>query len=659
MKNFFLIIIFFSIQNYSQELLLHYTFDGNVNDVSGNNFNGNPSGVTYVNDRNGNANSAVSFDGINDFIDFPNVLKLKPTLPVSFSFWIKYESDNVQDRVVFNTSFKEDVNSGVYLTSQSSTGKLAVGYGDGSSSFTSSNRRGYLSNNVIKSNAWHQIHIVILSSNNIKVYLDCVETGGTYSGFGSKLSYSSNPGSLGRHDQNSSGIASYYFKGVLDDFKYYKGEIIPTVKNTTFINLPTKLCENSTFSLPTTSANGIVGTWSPAFNSTTLGIKNYTFKPNTGQCATSFNHSIEITNNLTPSFSNLPKELCENSTFSLPTTSANGIVGTWSPAFDSTTLGTKNYTFEPNTGQCANSFNHSIEVTVNRAPNFSDLPKELCENSTFSLPTTSTNGITGTWSPAFDSTTLGTKNYTFEPDTGQCANSFNHSIEVTVNRAPNFSDLPKELCENSNFSLPTTSTNGITGTWSPVFNNSLIGTTVYTFISDSGKCRNNFTHSIKIVKELKPNFASLPKEIFKGDVYVLPKVSDNGLSGNWFPKFNNNLIGTSKYIFTPNQSCGSIFVSNIKIIERIDLDIPSFFTPNGDNINDFWLIEGIDNYKDVKISIFNRYGKFLIKVNPLIGWDGSYMNKKMPSDDYWYLLEVLDLSNKALFIRGHFSLLRK
>ena len=104
-KLLFFLFIMICIQLSSQELLLHYNFDNNITDSSGNNYNGVPSGVTFVEDRNGNPNSAVSFDGINDFIDFPNLSELKPELPVSFSFWIKYESDFVTDRVVFNTSF--------------------------------------------------------------------------------------------------------------------------------------------------------------------------------------------------------------------------------------------------------------------------------------------------------------------------------------------------------------------------------------------------------------------------------------------------------------------------------------------------------------------------------------------------------------------------
>src|SRR5690606_2941820 len=111
MKTITLILLLVSIPCFSQieeNLLLHYKFDGNTIDESGNGFDGLASNVTYTADRFGNVNSAVYFNGANSFIDLPNLAALKPQLPVSFSFWIKYDSSDYQDRAVFNTSFEED-----------------------------------------------------------------------------------------------------------------------------------------------------------------------------------------------------------------------------------------------------------------------------------------------------------------------------------------------------------------------------------------------------------------------------------------------------------------------------------------------------------------------------------------------------------------------
>ncbi len=217
-----LLFILISIPSISQDgnLLLHYKFDGNALDETENNFDGFANNITYTADRFGNENSAAYFNGVNSFIDFPNLATLKPQLPVSFSFWIRYDGSSYQDRAVFNTSFEEDISSGVFFNAEAGTGKYGVSFGDGSLAYTPSTRRSFSSNNTIVNNEWHHITIVVVDALNMEIYLDCKEGGGTYSGSGGSLFYSSTSGSLGRHDRQL-GEPADYFKGALDDFKYW------------------------------------------------------------------------------------------------------------------------------------------------------------------------------------------------------------------------------------------------------------------------------------------------------------------------------------------------------------------------------------------------------------------------------------------------------
>lgn len=229
MKKIIIILgLFVTIQTFSQNindsLLIHYTLDGNINDYSGNGFDGISNGVTYTEDRFGNTNSACYFDGINDYIGLPNLSQLKPNLPVSFSFWIKYDGNSNEDRAVFNTSFEEDISAGVCFTSQNITGKYAVGYGDGSDFYSVSTRRTFVSNSIIETNSWHHITIMVNSALNMKIYVDCNESEGQYSGTGGNLKYSLSQGCIGRHDQNVI-IPAYYFKGSIYDFRYWNREL--------------------------------------------------------------------------------------------------------------------------------------------------------------------------------------------------------------------------------------------------------------------------------------------------------------------------------------------------------------------------------------------------------------------------------------------------
>jgi gliding motility-associated-like protein len=94
--------------------------------------------------------------------------------------------------------------------------------------------------------------------------------------------------------------------------------------------------------------------------------------------------------------------------------------------------------------------------------------------------------------------------------------------------------------------------------------------------------------------------------------------------------------------------------------EVMVIDYPYYFTPNADGYNDSWNVIGMDAQQDANIYIFDRYGKLLKNMIPTdLGWNGTYNGKKLPSSDYWFLIEY-DEPNDGLRkqFRGHFTLKR-
>ena len=81
------------------------------------------------------------------------------------------------------------------------------------------------------------------------------------------------------------------------------------------------------------------------------------------------------------------------------------------------------------TTTCSTTLSGSSTVTVNPnvTPTFTQVTS-ICSGDTFMLPTTSTNSITGTWTPAIDNTT--TTTYTFTPTSGQCASTATMTVTV-------------------------------------------------------------------------------------------------------------------------------------------------------------------------------------------------------------------------------------
>ncbi len=259
------------------------------------------------------------------------------------------------------------------------------------------------------------------------------------------------------------------------------------IVTTVFTAVPPQ-CAGASFTLPTTSNNGIVGTWSPAVNNTLT--TTYNFTPNAGQCGTTVLMTVTIIPNQTPTFTQIPG-ICTGGSFTLPTVSNNGVVGTWSPANNNTT--TTTYLFTPTAGQCATTATMTVGVSAPTVPSFTQIPA-ICVGGSFTLPTTSNNGITGSWSPAINNQ-IGTQ-YTFTPNPGQCAGPTTMTVSVTQLATPFFVQIAP-ICAGSTYTLPTTSTNSVTGTWSPAINANV--TTTYTFTPSSGQCANPATMTVNVI----------------------------------------------------------------------------------------------------------------------------------------------------------------
>ena len=93
-------------------------------------------------------------------------------------------------------------------------------------------------------------------------------------------------------------------------------------------------------------------------------------------------------------------------------------------------------------------------------------------------------------------------------------------------------------------------------------------------------------------------------------------------------------------------------------VEYFDIEVPNYFTPNGDGENEVWKPKYLDNNVNARIYIFDRYGRRLVVLESGQGWDGTYEKRPMPSGDYWYIIEINDqLYDKREFY-GNFTLFR-
>lgn len=134
--------------------------------------------------------------------------------------------------------------------------------------------------------------------------------------------------------------------------------------------------------------------------------------------------------------------------------------------------------------------------------------------------------------------------------------------------------------------------------------------------------------------------------------------------------------GSYTYYFEDNPSSeGSFFINHddtytIRVIdgkgcettldvpmEFIDIEIPNFFTPDGDGYKDTWVIGNSEGFPDMYIKIYDRYGRTIKEFIGKTEWDGSYKKTDLPTGDYWYILKLNGQNDTREFV-GHVTVYR-
>jgi hypothetical protein len=238
--------------------------------------------------------------------------------------------------------------------------------------------------------------------------------------------------------------------------------------------------------------------------------------------------------------------------------------------------------------------------------------------ATFSgLPT----GVSGNWS-ANVVTISGTPSvvgasqpYTITLTGGSGAVTTTGTLTVVSTISPSFTQVGP-VCSGASLSaLPTTSTNGITGTWSPVINNT--ATTNYTFTpSEEGQCTT--TASMTITVNTLPTAAitnNTATTVLTCSTAAISVTATGGVSYAW-----NNSLGTNAtanitaagtYTVTVTNANGCTDTQSITITENLSYtEIYVNKTATGNNNGTSWT----DAYTDLQDAIDNQCGGFDIWV---------------------------------------------
>lgn len=452
------------------------------------------------------------------------------------------------------------------------------------------------------------------------------------------------------------------------------------------------ICIGDTFSnLPSTSLEGISGTWSPNF--TNQATTTYNFTPDTGQCSQNSQMTVVVNNLTVPTFSQ-PGAICQYEYLPpLPTQSQNGITGTWSPLINNGI--TTQYTFTPQFGSCSDTVEMQIVVNSNPIINLYSSTNETCGNSNGSISINSISPGTAPFNWTINGVSNSTGNFSNLSSGSyqivvQDSNYCKDTIQISVLNIPgptiiNSTSSPSN-CGLSDGLISIDSITGGTGPFSITVNGvNYINTAVidslasgnYTIsVTDNNGCQLSSNVTVSATGGPNANFDLNPSQ---GQAPLLVSFSNTSTTPNAQFYWNLGLPNSDTTAFQPQSqiynsegtyqvtliASNGIVACNDTITKVIfvDLDalliIPNIFSPNGDGANDNFFITS-EGMKSLDVTIFNRWGTVMSNFDGIAGsWDGRNGKGELATDGtYFYIVTGSTNDSKPIDVRGYLMLVR-
>lgn len=103
-----------------------------------------------------------------------------------------------------------------------------------------------------------------------------------------------------------------------------------------------------------------------------------------------------------------------------------------------------------------------------------------------------------------------------------------------------------------------------------------------------------------------------------------------------------------EFVVTDND--GAIASDDIQITihnpQTIELSISKYFSPDGNGINDEWVIDNLNDIPECQVTIYSRFGQLVYEsANYQNNWDGTLNGNPLPEADYYYILKSPGLSS--------------
>jgi gliding motility-associated-like protein len=170
--------------------------------------------------------------------------------------------------------------------------------------------------------------------------------------------------------------------------------------------------------------------------------------------------------------------------------------------------------------------------------------------------------------------------------------------------------------------------------------------------------RANFTVDREVAPESEPviNFEnnSIGGVVYEWDFGDGTQGNGNGVSHS-FPGEGKYCV---KMIARTESGCEDDHEICIEIEPDFFVFVPNTFSPNGDLLNDEFIVKG-SGIKELSLDIYNRWGDKITSINePGVGWNGMYSGRNAEQGTYVYYLKVKSASGKKAEFTGQVNLVR-
>lgn len=134
-----------------------------------------------------------------------------------------------------------------------------------------------------------------------------------------------------------------------------------------------------------------------------------------------------------------------------------------------------------------------------------------------------------------------------------------------------------------------------------------------------------------------------------GSLTVLAVGGQGGFTYSWSSGNNgataNNLdAGTYTVTATDAAGCSVSSSYDLGCTPLIPIVIPQFLSPNGDNLNELWIIQNTEQYPDIKVKVYNRWGNEVFEARPYNNdWNGHLRGthpNPLPAATYFYIVDT-------------------